>query len=166
MDKADALSFLASHQPMPDDKQVTKELLDDYRAALQVCHRDRPPECISLFLKSFGERDLFGNYSRVVDVLRQFPTNEVVLHILDALNNSRLRSVRYWNAQAAQEFPDRRLIGPLAKLLLESDVDLRSAAVLALAAIKDEKVEPILATALSRETESDIRELILESIGK
>lgn len=166
MDQARALEFLAAHQPMPDDLQVTQELLDGYRAALVVLDEHPSPACIPLFLNSFGERDLFGNYQRVAGVLRYFSQDEITPHLAANLAVNKTRSVRYWNAQMAQDFPDPSFLEPLVEMLREEDSDLRSAAVLALAAMNDPQAKQALREALAWEAEEDVKELMLDALAE
>lgn len=165
MDKQSALAFLRSHQPMPPDPLISKELLDDYQDALEFFIKNPDAECVPLFLKSFGERDLFGNYSRVYEALRNLPTEKVIPCIREGLA-SEFRSVRYWNAQLAQDFPDSSFIDGLALLLQEDDVDNRYAAVSALSEIGSPSALRVLSDALSHEQDAEIRALLSEEIAR
>ena len=151
----EGLAFLKTHQPMPDDTELSEELIrayDDVRR-LFITHPDA--RCIPLFLTSFGEGDGFGVYQLVEDVLRHFSLDTVVPHLKKGLTHGR-RSIRYWNADIAANFPTAELIEPLAQLLTEDDEDIRSAAAIALGQIRDARAEGLLRNALANESKPQL----------
>ena len=151
----EGLAFLKTHQPMPDDTELSEELVrayDDVRR-LFIAHPDA--RCIPLFLTSFGEGDGCGVYQLVEDVLRHFSLDTVVPHLKKGLTHGR-RSIRYWNADIAANFPTIELIEPLAQLLTEDDEDIRSAAGIALGQIRDARAEGLLRNALANESKPQL----------
>lgn len=104
-----------------------------------------------MLLTSFGDGDGFGVYQLVEDVLRHFRLETVVPHLRQGLTHRR-RSMRYWNADMAANFPTAELLAPLAQLLREDDADIRSAAAIALGHIRDARAEGLLRNALAHES--------------
>jgi hypothetical protein len=131
--------FLRQHQPLPDDANLSKEVIRQYDEVIQYFLAHPAPECVPLFLNSFGKGDGFGVYVMVEEVIRQFPTEQVVPHLIEALANP-LPGVRYWSAQLAANFSNSELIEPLTRLLQNQDEDIPFAAVTALEQIGGESV--------------------------
>lgn len=129
--KTEAISFLRTHQPMPDDGEVTKEELGQYEevGTFFLGHRDEV--CIPLFLNSFGGKAGFGVYKMVENVIMMYDKETVLPYILKALD-SPYTGVRLWCARIASNFPDDRLFDPLTRLLGSGDEDIQAAAVTAL----------------------------------
>ena len=164
MNREQALSFLRDHQPMPGDADVDRDLVEKYAEVRRYFLRSPDRACIPLFLSSFGEGSCFGVYQLVEDVIRQFPGEEVVPHLLVALSSAH-RSVRYWTAQIAACFPAPELVPELEKLLDEDDFDLRYATVTALEQIDDRRVSSILQRTLERETNEEMRDLLRDALS-
>ena len=66
------LAFLNAYQPMPDDTELSEELVRAYDEVRRFFIEHPDARCIPLFLKSFGAGDGFGVYQLVEDVLRHF----------------------------------------------------------------------------------------------
>ena len=169
IDRNDAISFLKQHQPMPDDNNLSKDLINKYDDIRKFFLANPDKECIPLFLNSFSERDGFGVYQLIEDVINKFEKSKVLPYLLKALKSG-YRSIRYWNTQIAASFPDEKLFEPLEKLLNENDVDIRFAAItsiaqLALSGIKYYDVLDCLENALNNETEEDVLEFLQEVIN-
>jgi len=159
----EALKFLKNHQPMPSDKDLDKETIDRYNEVRKIFLFNRVPECVPLFLNSFGERDGFGVYQLIEDVIRKFDDSEVIPHLSAALKSD-LRSVRYWNTQIAALFPSIELIEPLVGLLSDEDFDIKYASLTALSQINSNKVINIVKEFQKKEEDSELRELAQEII--
>ena len=161
MKKEEALAFLKKHQPLPPDEKLTQDIADQYDDIRRYFLQYPDKECIPLFLNSFGEGDGFGIYVLIEDVIQQFATEKVVPYLVKALF-CKFKSVRYWNAQIAFNFPDPELVAPLSQLLKKGDFDMRYACITALGEIRDERIKDVLRAALAKEKEEEIRELIKE----
>lgn len=61
----EALQFLSNHQPMPSDKDLTEELINQYDSVrcYFISHPD--DRAINLFLRSYGDGDGWGVYQLV-----------------------------------------------------------------------------------------------------
>ena len=159
MKKEEALAFLKTHQPLPPDEKLTQDIADQYDEIRRYFLQYPARECIPLFLNSFGKGDGFGSYVLIEDVIQRFAAEEVVPHLVKALS-SKFKSVRYWNAQIALNFPAPKLVAPLSQLLKAGDFDMRYACITALGQIKDERIKEVLREAFAREKEEEICELI------
>jgi hypothetical protein len=158
-----ALKFLQAHQPMPPDSELSEKLLEAYNDVRKHFIANPDVRCIGLLLHSFGDGSGFGLYQIVDDVLQVHPYNDVISELALALKDQRY-SIRLWSADIAASFPDPSLVQPLSDLVQENDVDIRSAAVNALFDIQDGHVDVILAKAAKQETDSELRERILDAI--
>lgn len=130
--KLEAISFLKQHQPMSDDKELERKDIEKYKEVRKFFIDNPDEECIPLFLNSFGDKDGFGVYQMVEDVISMYEEEQVLPHILQALK-SKYDGIRYWNIQVAANFPDPRLFMPLSKLVLDEDVDIKMASISTLA---------------------------------
>ncbi len=78
--------------------------------------------------------------------------------------------MRYWNAQLAADFPHETLVPDLAWLLdegLRSEAsDMRWAAATALEAVASPKAVAVLRNHLQRESDPEIRDMILEVLNE
>jgi len=162
MDINQALSFLKEHQPLLSDSEVDIEEIRGLDEVRKYFIENPDPDCIPLFLNVFGQGSGFGVYQLIEDVILQFSNEEVIPHLVKSLLSDH-QGVRYWSAQIASSFPDKRLIEPLSSMLNEQDSDLRWAAYMALGEIRDKAIFSILKSALKNEKEPENYE-ILEDI--
>lgn len=158
------LNFLKQHQPMKSTKLVDNEVVAIYENVRTHFINNPDERCIPLFLNSFGEGDAHGVYQLVGEVMQVHPRNLVVLNLKESLQ-SRHASVRYWSAQIAADYPDASLVEQLIILVSDDDIDIRTAAVIALAEIPDARVIETLGELLSREPDEVLREILLDVIG-
>nr|WP_244663443.1 MULTISPECIES: hypothetical protein [unclassified Xanthomonas] len=129
----DALSFLRAHQPLPDDEQLTQDLVDAYDAARRLFLSAPERAALSLFLRSFGNGDGWGVYPLVEDVFHACDRNAAVAAIREALDDPALPDgSRYWVTQLAAAFADPSLRAGLALSLRSEHPDTREAAQMAL----------------------------------
>ena len=140
----EALSFLKQHQPLPADESLNEEIINKYNEVRVFFEENLYPDCIPLFLNSFGEGDGFGVYPLIEDTMIKYLPEVVIPALVESLSKGK-RSVKYWCAQIAGSFPDKRLISPLGLLLLEdSDRDIRYMSVVALEQIPCKETRFIL----------------------
>jgi HEAT repeat protein len=157
MDKSAALQFLAAHQPMPSDWDITDEEGATYADIIEYFKEFPAPESIPLLIGSLGKGCGLGMYSHVRFALMKHPYNLVAKHLRDALENPGGTS-REWCAELAVEFADPILLPTLLPLLQDEDASLRVWTAMALEFIADTSALPALEAALSRETEQDVQE--------
>jgi len=138
MNKNEALSFLIAHQPMPDDEDLTQELIDKYDEVRKYFIAHPEKQAIPLFLNSYGNGDGLGVYQVVEDLFYQFESEDVIPQIRNILEDSSTsESVRYWVTQLAAAFPDDSLKKGLELSLKSNNDDIIEAAQLALDIIED-----------------------------
>ena len=163
MDHSEAIRFLERHQPLPDDKNMSEDVISQYDDVRKWFLKHPDPKCIPLFLNSFGDGDGCGVYPLIEDVIARHSASDVVPCLCDAIN-SKSPSIRYWCAQIATRFPTKRLVAPLSSLLRDSDFGIRYMAIAALELIGGEDVKQILKDALKGESDEEIRELLQDAI--
>lgn len=161
MTRDEALAFLQAHQPLPPDRQMNKETIEMYDDVRRFLAANPHVACIRPFLGAFGDGDGLGVYQLAGGVLRAHPRNEVDEALAGALTSPH-RSVRYWNAQLAAEFPSSRLVPLLLGLLDEDDHDLKYAALTALEQSSDASIVPSVERFASTERDDELRELACE----
>ncbi|MEO3989425.1 hypothetical protein [Pseudocitrobacter cyperus] len=123
MNKTEALNFLSLHQPMPDDLDITQELIDQYDDVRQYFTENPDNDAIPLLMHSFGSGDGLGVYQLVEDVFYKCDYERVIENVIEILTDPfTIKSVRYWVTQQAVNFLDARLIDGL-NLSLQSDAD-------------------------------------------
>lgn len=133
MNRNEALSFLRRHQPMPDDNELTSEIIDKYDEVRKFFIKNPDKEVISLFLKSYGNGDGWGVYQLIDDVLYKYYKDDVVLEIKVILENPAIAdSVRYWVTQVSAMFSDAKLKRGLEISLESENKDIRDAAKLSI----------------------------------
>jgi len=165
MDKQEAFDFLRAHQPLPPERELSEAVITEYDRVREFFVDNPDEESIPLLLNSFGEGMGLGVYQLVGEVFRKHSVGVLVPYLLTALA-SKHRSVRWWSAQFAADFPHPDLIKPLATALEElGDFDIRCAAVTALSQIKTTSAKAVLADALDKEPEEEIRALIRDVLG-
>lgn len=133
MNRNEALSFLRDHQPMPDDDDLTQEVIDKYDEVRKFFTANPDKEVISLFLNSYGNGDGWGVYQLVEDVFYKCHRDHVVVEIKEILENPSIAdSVRYWVTQVSAAFSDVKLKKGLAISLKSKNEDIRDAAQLSI----------------------------------
>lgn len=133
MNRNEALSFLRAHQPMPDDSDLTQDLIDKYDEVRKFFINNPDNEAISLFLGSYGNGDGWGVYQVVEDVFYKCDPYYVTLEIKKILENPSVASnIRYWVTQVSAAFPDTKLKKGLEISLNSDNEDIREAAKISL----------------------------------
>src|SRR2546428_4002283 len=163
MTKEEALAFLAAHQPLPDDREITQELLDQFDAARTLFLRERDERCVPLFLNSFGEGSGFGVYQLVADVIRRYPERVVIPALRDSVR-SRRQGVRSWSWDIALEHPGSELVPLAIEALRASDEDERNFAAAYLIDASSGRDVPVLAEARDREPDPSIKAILSEAV--
>ncbi|WP_412503120.1 hypothetical protein [Shewanella chilikensis] len=139
MNRSEAFAFLHEHQPMPDDNELTQELIDRYDEVRKFFVATPEKEAISLFLNSYGKGDGWGVYQLVEDFFYKCNQDDVVCEIKKVLEDPSVPDgVRYWVTQVSGVFPDDRLKKGLETSLNSEDEDIQDAAKLALDLISDD----------------------------
>jgi HEAT repeat protein len=147
-----------------DDIMIENEALIKNYAEVRLYFATHPDlEAVPLLLNSFGDGSGFGMYARADETIWHFSPQEILPHLVKALN-SEYHSVRYWCTQIAMSFPDQQLIAPLENVLQHDDIDARAFAASTLSLIPGKRVDEILLTALNNEQENEVLEAITEAL--
>lgn len=129
MNKQEAISFLKTYQPLPDDENLTEEIINKYDEIRKFFIENPEDDVIELFLNSYGNGDGFGVYPLVEDVLLHCSKDKVILAIKKILENiDTPNNIRYWVTQNAELFFDERLRIGLEISLQSESKDIRDAA--------------------------------------
>ncbi|WP_255475677.1 hypothetical protein [Pseudocitrobacter sp. 73] len=109
MNKTEVINFLSLYQPMPDDLDITQELIDQYDDVRQYFIQNPDNDAIPLLMRSFGSGDGLGVYQLIEDVFDKCDYESVIENIVEILTDpSTIKSVRFWVTQQAVNFPDAR----------------------------------------------------------
>ena len=109
MDKQSALEFLKSHQPMPDDGEITSELAQSYAQVAEFFTANPDAEALPLFFGSLTSGDGAGS----------FP-------LLDALQNeSSSAGARFWATLFSVNFICDEVVGALEASLKYASEDMK-----------------------------------------
>ncbi|MCM3270652.1 HEAT repeat domain-containing protein [Paenibacillus elgii] len=165
MNSAQAIMFLKNNQPFSRDTEAKFEVIQKYND-VRVHFLNHPdPQCIPLFLNSFGEGSGFGVYQLIEEVLMKFSVEQVLPHLITALKSEHT-GVRYWCSHIAASFPNPSLLAPLTNLLRDPDPDIRCAAVTALSQIEDDRIIGVLTGFLEKQEDPDVIDLIQEALNE
>ena len=172
MTKKEAISYLKEHQPMPTDETLTRKEIEEYDEVRRFFLNNADSECIPLLLNSFGGKDGFGVYQMVGDVIAKYNKEDVLPHILNALDNSS-DFVVYWCIQIASNFPDSKLFIPLSKAIRKNDIDIKLASIIALAqlalnGIRTNEIVEIIKNEINNSNDEDmiiLAEEVLQDIN-
>lgn len=133
VNREEALEFLALHQPMPEELDITQELINKYDEVRIYFTTHPDKDAIPLFLQSFGEGNGLGVYQLVEDFFDKCCFDDVVTNISAILENPHtIKSVRLWCTLLTISFPDRRLINGLNISIQSNDEDTHDMAQLGL----------------------------------
>ena len=160
MNVQQALDFLSENQPMPD--HPSEALLERYRETTEVLFQFPDSGCIPLYIGSLADWDNWSIYDSIVSVLRLFPLETVVPHLLKGFESANL-SQRQWTADMVRFFPDPVFLPFLEKLLQESKTETRMVAAAALERVGGSEAALIARSRLAVESDEDVIEA-LESL--
>ena len=127
IDAETALDFLAAHQPMPADADLTDDVIGEFERVRKyfVVHPD--PRCLSLFLRAVPSGSSgFGVYQLLDDVLNAHAVNDVVAALDEALSST--DTAHEWMIDLALDFDDPRLLAHAKRLSLSRENDVRELA--------------------------------------
>ncbi len=161
MNRDSALAFLKRHQPLPDDEELGQELISEYDSVRKFFLEHPDPECIPLFLNSFGKGGGLSVYQLIEDVLAKFSKEQILPSLATSLRSPH-HGVRYWCVQIAAIYPSAELVDPLQEMLAHRESDLRTAAATALEQIDSNEVTAILSNAMQNETDEEVRKLLTD----
>lgn len=139
MTKKDAFDFLFKHQPMPSDKDLTQDIIDNYDRVRLYFIENPDKDAIELFLRSYGDGDGWGVYQVVEDFYYKCQERDVKKTLKKVLEDKTIPdSVRYWVTQTAAAFNDDMLRDGLIVSLKSNNSDIKEAAEMAMNLLDDE----------------------------
>lgn len=165
MNQDEALRILNKYSPMPDDEELTEEIVNEYRKAIDYLY-ENPPGIIFLkpLLHSLGAYDGWGVYEITRSILVSYDISQVIPYMKDELL-SKLDGRRYWCTLLAIDFPDESLIPMLLKTLNDPVEEIRVNSVMALESIGNKSVIDELITKSKLENDEDVIEVFQEAIN-
>jgi hypothetical protein len=163
MNKGQALSILKKYSPMPDEEDVTEEMIDEYASSIEYFGENLDSICIEPIMMTFSLDDCFGVYDHAVDVLRNFSNDQVIPCLIEAIQSEH-EGRRYWGTEIAKFFPDERLISSLSMCINDSNEEIRAYSVYALNCIGHKSVLPILHERLAEERDEEVCEELQQAI--
>lgn len=162
MNKEFALVFLKNHQPMPNDDELTPEIIETYGDVMDYIRENPDKEFLPLVLNSFGEYEGLGIYSMADEVINKYDRESVVVNLVQSLRNTD-SGVKYRCVNLCKKYSDERLIYPLAALLDDEVPSIRLGAVKALSMIDDGEIKDLLCNYLEIE-EDESNKAFVESM--
>ncbi len=161
MNEAQALAFLARHQPLRSD--ATPSLLARLRLALNALADCQDPRLIPLLLNCHAEWEELSLDDQIQQLLAQFPAAAVRPHLLKGLQGDPERAAFF--ADTVRIFPHPDLIAPLAHLLHSDHPYTRLVAAAALERIGGPLVRLIAENAQAQEGDEDVQEILQAIVG-
>jgi len=128
MSTDDYLAFLAAHQPMPRDADITDDEGTTFIAALKHFEMHPDARCIPLLINSVSQDTGLGMYEHITFALLAHPRDAVLPHLERGLRSDQLGVIYrccWWSTDFhAWEF------APLVRacVVTSSDEDIREAA--------------------------------------
>ncbi|MEH7463131.1 HEAT repeat domain-containing protein [Bacillus thuringiensis] len=165
MNREQAIQILKKYSPMPDDKDLTEEMIDEYACAITYFEDNPHPSCIEPIMMTFNIDDCYGVYEHATCILREFSNDEVVPHLIKAIQDNH-EGRRYWATDLAKFFPDVRLIDSLLTCIDDSNSEIRGYIVYALSKIGDKSVLSHLRNKLLNEHNEEVIEELEQAISK
>ena len=161
MDTQQALRFLASHQPMPADTDLTGELVRMYDTARRHFVEVVDERCVRLLVNSFGAGSGFGTYQLVSDALRNQNPERVEREVTLAIGGV-VASVQGWAVELAAEFPSRMVLDAVKDAWNGLDSGGRYFGAEVLDVVFDPSEDSaFLSLALAEESDDEVREVLL-----
>ena len=127
MNTEQALAFLAEHQPMPADGDISESECDAFCALLQHFEEYPDPRCLPLLINSVSNETGLGMYENIRFVLLAHNEGDVAAHLLQGLTHGN-DGVKYrccWWAGDVMAWDLADAISPLTEY---EDEDVREAA--------------------------------------
>lgn len=133
------LEQLKQISPMPDDKDMTDEILEKYFTLVEELGKTGDPVIIDPLLYSVGFLDGEGTHDAVVYYLEKFEIAELLPHLIEATKYGQ-RGTRYWAARILGRIGTPEIIPSILTLLNDPEEEVRAEAVSALARTHDPQV--------------------------
>jgi hypothetical protein len=122
-----ALTFLAQHQPMPSDQEVTENLCDTFVECMQFLKKNPEPKSVVLLINTVSEYTGLGMYEMISDVLLKQERTVVLFALKKALNQGN-DAVKYRSCWWAIDLNAWCLFKEISALVNSCNTDLSDAA--------------------------------------
>ncbi|PEB78424.1 hypothetical protein COM95_26590 [Bacillus cereus] len=165
MNREQAIQILKKYSPMPDDEDLTEEMIDEYASAITYFEENPHPSCIEPIMMTFSLDGCYGVYDHATGVLCEFNNDEIVPHLIRTIQNKH-EGRRYWGTELAKFFPDVRLVSSLLTCIEDPNDEIREYVAYALSKIGDKSVLPVLHNRLLKEHNEDVCEELKQAISK
>lgn len=129
--------------PLPDDEQLSEELIDRYYDIFEQIEKYNNPSVIPILVNSLGIGEGYGVYQSVISYLEHFDTEDLLPHLFLATKNGQ-KGARKWGAYLLGICRDNRALPSLLSLLSDPEEDVRMFSIIALEMIGDSSVAPQL----------------------
>lgn len=87
MNKEQVLSILKKYAPIPDNDDLTEEMIDEYASAIEYFEEHPHVSCIEPIMMTFSIDNCYGVFDHAVDVLRNLTNDQVVSHLVEAIQS-------------------------------------------------------------------------------
>jgi hypothetical protein len=128
MNNDEAIQFLQSNQPMPNDLDITQNECDLFIESMHLLTKQLDIRCIPLFINSVSKNTGMGMYETISSVLLGYPKQDVISFLKEGFTSTN-SGVIYrccWWAIGLDAWELESCIKPL---LISSDEDIREVAV-------------------------------------
>lgn len=122
--------------PMPDDDDLTYEILEKYELLLEKFRQVKDPAIIEPLLYSIGFYDAYGGYSSVMNTLEKYEIPDLLPPLIEATKHGQ-RGTRYWAAKMLGRIGSLEVVPSLLALLSDPEEEVRAEAIRALAKSDD-----------------------------
>lgn len=139
----DLIRRLAELSPMPDDSELTNEIVAEYMSLVAEIKEFKDPRTITVLVNSFGYGSGFGVYWETLRVLEEFDTASLFPMLVDCIKAGQ-RGARMWAAYMLGRIRSKEALDTLIMLLNDENELVRGNAAMALGMIGDEKALPYL----------------------
>ncbi|RJG36506.1 hypothetical protein [Motilimonas pumila] len=126
MNIEESLQFLAKHQPMPSDLEITNVQCDLFVASLELFQNSHDVRCIPLFMNCVSEHTGMGMYEIIADVLMNQDRVNVIRGLRDGLQSNDI-AIKYRCCWWALELDAWELLPIIEPLVNSDNEDLRDA---------------------------------------
>ncbi|MFC7371616.1 HEAT repeat domain-containing protein [Fictibacillus iocasae] len=164
MNHEHALTILNKYSPMPDDDQLTQEIVDEYRSVIEYID-EQPSDILYLkpLLHSLGAFDGWGVYEVTRTILVAYESSQIIPYLKEGLLSS-LNGRKYWCTLLATDFPDESLIPLLVQTLHDPLEEIRVHSAMALESIGNPCVIDELRKRMALESDEDVIDVFQEAI--
>jgi len=161
MNNDEAIAFLRSHQPMPDDVDLSGPLIEEYDEVRRYLESNPDPRAPELLLRSLGRGSGFGVYQLVADTIRVHD-RELVIEALQQVLSDETSPSMDWAVEIAGEYLDERLDELILGILVSGPPGQRYFA----AAYLADRGEPVPGAVIARALEGDIDDELTRMISE